>query len=62
MVNCFRTPRDCKIRFDPDITSADDDDELQVEINEEEIIVPAEDGIGARTIVKRVRFFAYFWV
>ncbi|CAI4223810.1 unnamed protein product [Auanema sp. JU1783] len=31
----------------------DDDNELEVEINEEEVVVPGEEGKGARTIVKR---------
>ncbi|KIH47330.1 hypothetical protein ANCDUO_22612 [Ancylostoma duodenale] len=31
----------------------DDDNELEVEINEEEVVVPGESGKGARTIIKR---------
>ncbi|VDL66207.1 unnamed protein product, partial [Nippostrongylus brasiliensis] len=31
----------------------EDDNELEVEINEEEVVVPGESGKGARTIVKR---------
>ena len=39
-----------------DLTNADEDDhELQVEINEEEIVVPGLEGKGGRTIVKKVR-------
>ncbi|KJH48622.1 hypothetical protein DICVIV_05250 [Dictyocaulus viviparus] len=31
----------------------DDDNELEVEINEEEVVIPSESGRGARTIVKK---------
>ncbi|KHJ88511.1 hypothetical protein OESDEN_11694 [Oesophagostomum dentatum] len=31
----------------------EDDNELEVEINEEEVVVPGESGRGARTIIKR---------
>ncbi|KAK6752865.1 hypothetical protein RB195_003953 [Necator americanus] len=43
------------LRFDlPGMPHPDEDDnELEVEINEEEVVVPADSGRGARTIVKR---------
>lgn len=34
---------------------SDDDDELEVEINEEEVIIPSETGEGPRAVIKRVR-------
>lgn len=42
--------RDAEIHLD----HSDDDDELEVEINEEEVIIPNESGEGARAVIKRV--------
>ncbi|CAD6194248.1 unnamed protein product [Caenorhabditis auriculariae] len=41
--------RVCDLRFE----MSDEEDELEVEINEEEVIIPGESGKGARTVVKR---------